>query len=221
MKISTDGLTSGSMVSPLNYSRLILLEYSEIKDEKSSLICRIDTVFTVETGQKLKRSWNFNFSAEKLEQEIKDSNVASSNDQQEESMVTRNKKRKYDEINHVSMTLSDIDPATAALEKEHKAITKVLALERQVQRVKPCLDKIHRPHPSRPVRDWLLVLLPLSWSIRKDAKALHLCLLSQVHEDQEVLHRPKAKMFTPKSSWIWNLQTGSFSSLIFQKTGEF
>ena len=220
MKISTDGLTSGSMVSPLNYSRLILLEYSEIKDEKSSLICRIDTVFTVETGQKLKRSWNFNFSAEKLEQEIKDSNVASSNDQQEESMVTRNKKRKYDEINHVSMPLSDMDPATAALEKEHEAITKVLALE-NVQSLKQPSDKLHRPHPTRPVRDWLLVLLPLSWSIRKDAKALHLCLLSQVHEDQEVLHRPKAKMFTPKSSWIWNLQTGSFSSLIFQKTGEF
>jgi histone acetyltransferase MYST1 len=40
-------------------------------------------------------------------------------------MVTRNKKRKYDEINHVSQSISDMDPATAALEKEHEAITKV------------------------------------------------------------------------------------------------
>ena len=42
-------------------------------------------------------------------------------------MVTRNKKRKYDEINHVSQSISDMDPATAALEKEHEAITKVSA----------------------------------------------------------------------------------------------
>ena len=65
------------------------------------------------------------FLAEKLEQEIRDSNASSSNNQQEESMVTRNKKRKYDEINHVSQSISDMDPATAALEKEHEAITKV------------------------------------------------------------------------------------------------
>ena len=40
-------------------------------------------------------------------------------------MVTRNKKRKYDEINHVQASIADLDPATAALEKEHEAITKV------------------------------------------------------------------------------------------------
>lgn len=43
----------------------------------------------------------------------------------DEAMVTRNKKRKYDEINHVQQPISDMDPATAALEKEHEAITKV------------------------------------------------------------------------------------------------
>jgi len=68
--------------------------------------------------------------AEKLEQEIRDSNASSSNNQQEESMVTRNKKRKYDEINHVSQSISDMDPATAALEKEHEAITKVKYIDR-------------------------------------------------------------------------------------------
>ena len=40
-------------------------------------------------------------------------------------MLTRNKKRKHDEINHVPQAISDMDPATAALEKEHEAITKV------------------------------------------------------------------------------------------------
>lgn len=68
--------------------------------------------------------------AEKLEQEIRDSNVASTGNHQEEAMVTRNKKRKYDEINHVSQSISDMDPATAALEKEHEAITKVKYIDR-------------------------------------------------------------------------------------------
>ena len=45
--------------------------------------------------------------------------------QKDEAMVTRNQKRKYDEINHVQQSISDMDPATAALEKEHEAITKV------------------------------------------------------------------------------------------------
>ena len=45
--------------------------------------------------------------------------------QKEETMITRNKKRKHDEINHVPQAISDMDPATAALEKEHEAITKV------------------------------------------------------------------------------------------------
>ncbi|KAF2349093.1 RNA binding activity-knot of a chromodomain [Trinorchestia longiramus] len=39
--------------------------------------------------------------------------------------ITRNQKRKHDEINHVQKTYADMDPTTAALEKEHEAITKV------------------------------------------------------------------------------------------------
>ncbi|VVC88982.1 unnamed protein product [Leptidea sinapis] len=38
--------------------------------------------------------------------------------------ITRNQKRKHDEINHVQKTYADMDPTTAALEKEHEAITK-------------------------------------------------------------------------------------------------
>lgn len=39
--------------------------------------------------------------------------------------ITRNQKRKHDEINHVQKTFAEMDPTTAALEKEHEAITKV------------------------------------------------------------------------------------------------
>lgn len=39
--------------------------------------------------------------------------------------ITRNQKRKHDEINHVQKSYAEMDPTTAALEKEHEAITKV------------------------------------------------------------------------------------------------
>ena len=67
------------------------------------------------------------FSGDKLEQEIIESASCSKTNQTDESMVTRNKKRKYDEINHVQASIADLDPATAALEKEHEAITKVFS----------------------------------------------------------------------------------------------
>ncbi|XP_040919507.1 histone acetyltransferase KAT8 isoform X2 [Toxotes jaculatrix] len=43
---------------------------------------------------------------------------------QPERKITRNQKRKHDEINHVQKTYAEMDPTTAALEKEHEAITK-------------------------------------------------------------------------------------------------
>ncbi|KAG9510639.1 Histone acetyltransferase KAT8, partial [Fragariocoptes setiger] len=39
--------------------------------------------------------------------------------------ITRNQKRKHDEINHVQKSFAEMDPQTAALEREHEAITKV------------------------------------------------------------------------------------------------
>ena len=39
--------------------------------------------------------------------------------------ITRNQKRKHDEINHVEKTYAEMDPTTAALEKEHETLTKV------------------------------------------------------------------------------------------------
>ncbi len=43
----------------------------------------------------------------------------------DERKMTRNQKRRHDEINHVQKTLEEMDPATAALEREHEALTKV------------------------------------------------------------------------------------------------
>lgn len=44
--------------------------------------------------------------------------------------VTRNQKRRHDEINHVQKTYAEMDPTTAALEKEHEAITKVKYIDK-------------------------------------------------------------------------------------------
>lgn len=46
-------------------------------------------------------------------------------DGETERKITRNQKRKHDEINHVQKTYEEMDPTTAALEKEHEAITRV------------------------------------------------------------------------------------------------
>ncbi|KAG7267946.1 hypothetical protein CRUP_017012 [Coryphaenoides rupestris] len=45
---------------------------------------------------------------------------------QPERKITRNQKRKHDEINHVQKTYAEMDPTTAALEKEHEAVLNVL-----------------------------------------------------------------------------------------------
>ena len=44
--------------------------------------------------------------------------------------ITRNQKRKHDEINHIQKTIAEMDPTTAALEREHEAITKVKYVDR-------------------------------------------------------------------------------------------
>ena len=48
----------------------------------------------------------------------------------EERKITRNQKRIHDEINHVQKTFAEMDPTTAALEKEHEALTKVKYIDR-------------------------------------------------------------------------------------------
>ncbi|GIY84938.1 hypothetical protein CDAR_618641 [Caerostris darwini] len=60
---------------------------------------------------------------------IKNNNNAPYHDQPDRK-ITRNQKRKHDEINHVQKTYAEMDPATAALEKEHEAITKVKYIDK-------------------------------------------------------------------------------------------
>lgn len=50
--------------------------------------------------------------------------------EQSDRKITRNQKRKHDEINHIQKTYAEMDPTTAALEKEHEAITKVKYIDR-------------------------------------------------------------------------------------------
>ncbi|KAL4084492.1 hypothetical protein QTP88_023782 [Uroleucon formosanum] len=44
--------------------------------------------------------------------------------------ITRNQKRRHNEINHVSMSYAEMDPITAALEKEHEAINKIKYIDK-------------------------------------------------------------------------------------------
>lgn len=46
------------------------------------------------------------------------------------SVLTRNQRRKHDEINHAQQTFTEMDPSVAALEKEHEAITKVKYIDK-------------------------------------------------------------------------------------------
>ncbi|CAG2231114.1 KAT8 [Mytilus edulis] len=60
---------------------------------------------------------------------IKDVSITMT-DLTDDRKITRNQKRKHDEINHVQKTYAEMDPTTAALEKEHEAITKVKYIDK-------------------------------------------------------------------------------------------
>ncbi|CAB4067211.1 MYST1 [Lepeophtheirus salmonis] len=74
----------------------------------------------------------------RLDEWVPRSRIRSSNDTEinqeilegNERKITRNQKRKHDEINHVQRTYAEMDPTTAALEKEHEALTKVKYIDR-------------------------------------------------------------------------------------------
>ncbi|XP_052862876.1 histone acetyltransferase KAT8-like [Anopheles cruzii] len=61
---------------------------------------------------------------------LQPADVALSADGDTDRKITRNQKRRHDEINHVQKTYADMDPTTAALEKEHEAITKVKYIDK-------------------------------------------------------------------------------------------
>lgn len=62
--------------------------------------------------------------------------------------MTRNQKRRHDEINHVQQSYEEMDPTTAALEKEHEELTKVKYID-QVQIGKYLIDTWYfSPYPD-------------------------------------------------------------------------
>jgi histone acetyltransferase MYST1 len=65
-----------------------------------------------------------------VEETPKDSDLMLESLNGRERKVTRNLKRKHDEINHVQKSYEDMDPTTAALEKEHEALTKVKYIDK-------------------------------------------------------------------------------------------
>lgn len=88
---------------------------------------RLDTWVPIERLEScnkiMKMNENINTPINKLSVSLEDKSTS-------ERKYTRNQKRKHDEMNHVSMNYSDMDPTTAALEKEHEAITKIKYIDR-------------------------------------------------------------------------------------------
>lgn len=64
------------------------------------------------------------------ENETKETTAEQAGTENANRKLTRNQKRKHDEINHVQKTYAEMDPTTAALEREHEAITKVKYIDR-------------------------------------------------------------------------------------------
>ncbi|XP_065161242.1 histone acetyltransferase KAT8 [Atheta coriaria] len=75
-------------------------------------------------------SSQFNMDAKMSEKMWKEIPVASDVLTDTDRKITRNQKRRHDEINHVQKTYAEMDPTTAALEKEHEQITKVKYIDR-------------------------------------------------------------------------------------------
>ncbi|KAH9419505.1 K(lysine) acetyltransferase [Dermatophagoides pteronyssinus] len=73
---------------------------------------------------------NFNQKCVVNNNEAKDSFADVSVSDPNVKKLTRNQKRKHDEINHVQKTYAEMDPTTAALEREHEEITKVKYIDR-------------------------------------------------------------------------------------------
>ncbi|TRZ06546.1 hypothetical protein HGM15179_020565 [Zosterops borbonicus] len=92
-----------------------------------------------------------------------------------ERKITRNQKRKHDEINHVQKTYAEMDPTTAALEKEHEAITKV-----------KYVDKIHIGHYE--IDAWYFSPFPEDYGKQPKLWICEFCLKYMKYERSYRLH---------------------------------
>ncbi|KAF0289028.1 Histone acetyltransferase KAT8 [Amphibalanus amphitrite] len=96
--------------------------------------------------------------------------------------ITRNQKRKHDEINHVQKSYDEMDPTTAALEKEHETITKVKYIDR-VQG-----DCGWRQPPGREIyRKGTLSVYEVDGADHK-VYGQNLCLLAKLFLDHKTLY---------------------------------
>lgn len=104
-----------------------------------------------------------------------------------ERKITRNQKRKHDEINHVQKTLDEMDPTTRLLEKEHEALTKVKYIDR-IQIGKYEIDTWYfSPYPEEYGKQ------PKLWVCEYCLKYMRLEKTYRYHSGQCVLRQPPGK----------------------------
>jgi len=108
-------------------------------------------------------------------------------DSTNERKITRNQKRKHDEINHVQKTLDEMDPTTRLLEKEHEALTKVKYIDR-IQIGKYEIDTWYfSPYPEEYGKQ------PKLWVCEYCLKYMRLEKTYRYHSGQCVLRQPPGK----------------------------
>jgi len=101
--------------------------------------------------------------------------------------ITRNQKRKHDEINHVQKTYDEMDPTTRLLEKEHEALTKVKYIDR-VQIGKYEIDTWYfSPYPEEYGKQ------PKLWICEYCLKYMRLEKTYRYHSGQCVQRQPAGK----------------------------
>ncbi|XP_040550039.1 histone acetyltransferase KAT8 isoform X19 [Gallus gallus] len=110
--------------------------------------------------------------------------------EQPERKITRNQKRKHDEINHVQKTYAEMDPTTAALEKEHEAITKV-----------KYVDKIHIGHFE--IDAWYFSPFPEDYGKQPKLWICEYCLKYMKYERTYRLHLGQCQWRQPPGREIY------------------
>ncbi|XP_069738261.1 histone acetyltransferase KAT8 isoform X1 [Phaenicophaeus curvirostris] len=110
--------------------------------------------------------------------------------EQPERKITRNQKRKHDEINHVQKTYAEMDPTTAALEKEHEAITKV-----------KYVDKIHIGHFE--IDAWYFSPFPEDYGKQPKLWICEYCLKYMKYERTYRLHLAQCQWRQPPGREIY------------------
>ncbi|XP_071039591.1 histone acetyltransferase KAT8 isoform X2 [Parasteatoda tepidariorum] len=128
----------------------------------------------------------FDFSSHNKEHEKNNLSLAHQTDQPDRK-ITRNQKRKHDEINHVQKTYAEMDPTTAALEKEHEAITKVKYIDR-IQFGKYEIDTWYfSPYPEEYGK------VPKLWICEYCLKYMRLEKTYRYHQGECTMRQPPGK----------------------------